>query len=335
MQTKVIKILESIKKLDVAVYGDFCLDLYLIMNPEGSEISVETGLKAKAVERYYSSPGGAANIVTNMAALYPKNLQTIGVIGDDMHGRELLIHLHALGVNTSALTIQKNHFDTYTFTKLYYDGREEPRIDFGFNNKRSIETDKAILRNLQLALENYDVLVFNQQVPGSITNPAFIAKANHLFATFRDKIILLDSRHYNNQFESTYLKINEIEAARRCGLKVGYQELLPLKEIKRFGQQIFLKNKKPLFITCGSRGIVVVDSTGINRIPGLPVTSKIDTVGAGDTTLSALALCLGAGFSNVDAARFANLAAAVTIQKLFTTGTASGEEILGLLRAMG
>ena len=40
--------------------------------------------------------------------------------------------------------------------------------------------------------------------------------------------------------------------------------------------------------------------------------------------------CLAAGVSPVEAAEFANLASAVTIQKLFTTGTASGEEILAL-----
>jgi phosphoglycolate phosphatase-like HAD superfamily hydrolase len=43
---------------------------------------------------------------------------------------------------------------------------------------------------------------------------------------------------------------------------------------------------------------------------------------------SALALCLGAGVCPAEAAEFANFAAAVTVQKLFQTGTASGSEIL-------
>jgi len=57
---------------------------------------------------------------------------------------------------------------------------------------------------------------------------------------------------------------------------------------------------------------------------------KLDTVGAGDTTISALTLCLATGIPPSEAAAFANLAAAVTVQKLFTTGTASGEEIIEL-----
>ena len=45
---------------------------------------------------------------------------------------------------------------------------------------------------------------------------------------------------------------------------------------------------------------------------------------------AALALCLAAGIPTDESAAFANLAAAVTVQKLFTTGTASGEEIIEL-----
>jgi phosphoglycolate phosphatase-like HAD superfamily hydrolase len=63
-------------------------------------------------------------------------------------------------------------------------------------------------------------------------------------------------------------------------------------------------------------------------VPGIQLLKKLDTVGAGDTVTSALALCLGAGVRPVEAAEFANFAAAVTVQKLFQTGTASGPEIL-------
>jgi phosphoglycolate phosphatase-like HAD superfamily hydrolase len=51
-------------------------------------------------------------------------------------------------------------------------------------------------------------------------------------------------------------------------------------------------------------------------------------VGAGDTVISALTLCLAAGIDPVEAAEMANFAAGVTVQKLYTTGTASAEEVL-------
>lgn len=60
---RVKDILEKIKSSKIAVYGDFCLDAYWIMDARGSEVSVETGLKAEAVSSHYYSPGGASNIV--------------------------------------------------------------------------------------------------------------------------------------------------------------------------------------------------------------------------------------------------------------------------------
>ena len=50
-------------------------------------------------------------------------------------------------------------------------------------------------------------------------------------------------------------------------------------------------------------------------------------MGAGDTFLSACALAMGAGANLFDAVAFGNLASAVTIQKIGTTGVASPDEI--------
>jgi phosphoglycolate phosphatase-like HAD superfamily hydrolase len=70
------------------------------------------------------------------------------------------------------------------------------------------------------------------------------------------------------------------------------------------------------------------DGEHFYTIPGIQHLKKLDTVGAGDTVTSSLALCLGAKLSPYEAALFANFTAAVTVQKLFQTGTASPEEIL-------
>ncbi len=76
--------------------------------------------------------------------------------------------------------------------------------------------------------------------------------------------------------------------------------------------------------------MLVADEAGFTEIPGIRLMKKIDTVGAGDTVISALGASLGAGVSPAESAEFANFAAAVTIQKLLQTGTASGEEIIDI-----
>lgn len=327
---RVREILAAIKDVRIAVCGDFCLDVYWMLDPRGSEVSVETGLPARAVGEHHYSLGGASNIVANLAALAPAAIQVVGVIGDDIFGRELVRQLSDLDADTSRLVVQPDDFDTVAYCKQYLEGDEEPRIDFGLFNERTEATDTAILDGLRHALETADVVIFNQQLPGSLTNDAFIEGANALFAEHADKIVLLDSRHYAERFSGVCRKVNEVEAATLNGVDASPGDVLPLADLDRFARSLNGQCSKPVFITRGARGMLVCDAGDVNEVPGIQLLTKLDPVGAGDTTLSALACCLAAGVGPVEAAGFANLAAAVTVQKLFQTGTASGDEILAV-----
>ena len=331
MQINLIEeILKKINNVSIAVYGDFCLDAYWIMDPDGSEVSVETGLQAEAVAKHIYSPGGAGNIVANLAALKPASIKVIGVVGDDIHGRELSSQLQALGADTGSLTIQHKDFDTYTYTKKIFGDKEDPRIDFGLKNRRSRKTDAELLKNISTALETHDALIFNQQVTGSITNKDFIDECNRLFERFNEKIVLVDSRHYNADFRNVYRKTNEIEIAALNGLDVSPQDYVSFQDVEKYVSRVYAQFEKPVFVTCGARGMVCIDDSGVTEIQGIQLLKKPDTVGAGDTVISSLTVCLAAGIPPPESAAFANLAAAVTVQKLFTTGTASGEEIIEL-----
>ncbi|MEN8137630.1 MAG: PfkB family carbohydrate kinase [Bacteroidota bacterium] len=320
-------ILERIQDAKVAVYGDFCLDVYWIMDEEGSEVSVETGLQAQSVAGQKYSPGGAGNVVSNLLALKPAEIRAIGVVGNDVFGRELVGQLSADGVKTDTLIVQNENFATYTYIKKYNGDVEEPRIDFGLKNARTHETDDTILNNIESALKNYDVLIFNQQVEGSLNNPEFIEGANKLFKKYNDKIIIVDSRHYNRKFLEVYRKVNEIEAAILLGGDAKPSDFISFEESKNNAVKLHQNTTKPVFLTSGNRGVLICDNKGLRHVPSLNITNKIDTVGAGDTTISALAMCLAVGVEHTRATEFAVLAAGVTIQKLFTTGTASAEEI--------
>lgn len=329
---KLPEIFEKIKTVKVAVCGDFCLDAYWMLSPQNGEVSVETGLPSQAVSRHYYSLGGASNIVANIAALKPSEICAIGVIGDDIFGRELVRQLREFRVDTSGLVVQKERFDTVVFGKPYRDGNEQPRIDFGFFNKRTPETNALILRHLREALESVDVAIFNQQVPGSLDDDAFIEAVNQLFREFDRKIIFLDSRHYGERFDHVCRKTNAVEAARLAGASVAFNDVISHEDIKEYIRRLYRKTHKPVFITRGPRGIIAADAEGVNEIPGIQLMKKIDPVGCGDTALSALALCTAVGMPAREAAMIANFAAAVTAQKLFQTGTANGEEIMQIAR---
>ena len=80
-------------------------------------------------------------------------------------------------------------------------------------------------------------------------------------------------------------------------------------------------------MTLGEQGILAVSRAGMEHVPGLPVSGKIDIVGAGDSVMAGLAAALCAGATAKEAASIGNLAASITIQQLGTTGTASRTQL--------
>ena len=147
-----------------------------------------------------------------------------------------------------------------------------------------------------------------------------------LFGKYDHKTVLVDSRHYTDRFKHVSRKVNETELASLSGNDNDLNSPPSLDRVAEMAGDLY--EDKPIFITCGEKGIVSIDSKGTYHTSGIQLLNKLDTVGAGDTTLSALACCLATGLNTEESAYFANLAAAVTVQKLFITGTANGNEIL-------
>ncbi|MEI6971126.1 MAG: PfkB family carbohydrate kinase [bacterium] len=325
-------ILAKIHKVKVAVCGDFCLDAYWHLDSNGSEVSVETGHTAAAVGEATYSLGGAGNVVANIAALEPESISAIGVVGTDPFGRELLRQLEELHVGTGGIVVQDSCFSTMTYCKQLYGTEEVARLDFGVFSRRTEATDRSMLSSLRAAFRSADVVVLNQQVAGSITNESFIEGVNALIAEFPKQVVVLDSRHYAGKFKTLHRKMNQHELAAFSGVDLGPGEMLSLADIRKFASKILRQSGRPVFVTRGARGIFACDSAGEHGAPGIQVSGRLDPVGAGDTVLSAVACCLGAGIGTAATADFAGLAAGVTVQKILQTGTAGGAEILAMAR---
>lgn len=325
---RIVEISKKIKNINVGIYGDICLDAYWIMNSKGSEISAETNLKGEAVKSHYYSLGGAGNVITNLATLGPKSIKAIGVIGEDIFGREVIRQLKEINVSMENIIIQKNNFNTIVFSKRYLLINEKPRIDFGFYNKISKNNIKKILDSIYKVLCESDVFIFNQQVP-QMYDDDFFKNVNEIFSRFNEKIILVDSRNYSDKFKNVCLKLNKTELINIIHKK-EFEDYYSLNDIKIFVKKLFKKIRKPIFVTIGQHGVIGCDGQGIFEVLGIELLKDIDTVGAGDTFVSSIALCLAVGETPKYSAIFGNLAASVSVQKLMTTGIATIEEILCL-----
>jgi sugar/nucleoside kinase (ribokinase family) len=122
---------------------------------------------------------------------------------------------------------------------------------------------------------------------------------------------------------------NEYEVVTQTGVgQRGIFEPVPDEELVRGVGALLAGGAPGVYVTRGRRGISVFAADGGRTlVPTAPAPEPVDTCGAGDTVLAAVAAALGAGAAPEEAALLANCAAYVTVQKLGTTGTASPPEV--------
>lgn len=322
------KIINDISRVKIAVVGDFCLDAYWFIDESKSEISVETGQKTRPVKEQRYSLGGAGNVTANISAMGVKDVRAFGVIGTDPFAAEMVKVMKKNGINPQTLIVQEENWSTHVYAKPYAGETEEGRIDFGNFNQLSAETADRLTGLLKNQIPEVDIVIINEQVISGIHTEYFRSELLKVIKLFPEKIFIVDSRNYSGYYDGTYRKINDIEASNLIGLEKAPDDTVLYSEVKKAAEQLYKEFGKPLFITRGVRGSLVIDEDGITDIFGIMILSKVDPVGAGDSYLAGAASTLAAGYSMQEAAEMGSFVAGVTVQKLFQTGTASPEEIL-------
>jgi len=324
-------ILAGFERTRVLVIGDYFLDKYLDIDRRLAEVSLETGLEAHQVVRVRTSPGAAGTVVCNLRALQV-GVVSLGVIGDDGEGYELLRGLRERGVDTSPL-IQSNTRYTPTYTKPMMhepDGsvHELSRLDIKNRAELPRELEEGIIARLQKLLPTVQGVIVADQVPernhGVMTDRVRQALMD-LVAQYPQVVIAADSRMRVGEYRGIYLKPNEHEAMR--ALRGNVEGAITEEEIEAAGRTLSGRTKRPVFVTVGERGVLVCTEQSCRRVPAVPVTGEIDIVGAGDSTISGMVSALCCGATPEEAALVGNLVASVTIKCIGTTGTASQEQV--------
>ena len=323
------EILKKIKRSRIGIIGDFCLDVYWHINDAKSEISVETNLPTRAVEIQKYSLGGAGNVANNIHVMGVENIQVFGAVGLDPFGYHMKNLMNERNINTEGLITQEECWSTHVYVKPISKGEEESRIDFGNYNVLTENSVHKLISVLREKASDLDVVIINQQViTGIHNNKLFREELQKVINEFKETVFILDSRHFGGEYKNVIHKINAYEATTLCGLKYKPDDFISLDETQKAMKKLYKKWNKAIFVTRGSRGCLIADGNGFYEVPGLHLTGKLDTVGAGDSMLSGIVVCLASGYPSFEAATFGNFVAGVTVQKLYITGTASPEEIL-------
>jgi ribokinase len=126
-----------------------------------------------------------------------------------------------------------------------------------------------------------------------------------------------------------YLSVNETEAEFLTGLEVASE-----RDVEAAAEALLAKGPRTVVLTLGARGAYVAGDGVRALVPGFAVAA-VDSTAAGDVHCGALAVALVEGRPLLEAARFANAAAALSVTKLGAQPSAPRREDIEALLARG
>lgn len=319
--------LETAKDKTVLLIGDFCLDVYFHIKSEDSEASLETGFNVRRVNTLKDSLGGAGNVLANLCALGVGRVIPVGVVGDDMFGRELQRLIASYGAAGGELTVQKTGWTTPTYMKPIIDGKERERIDTGLHNMVEGQVVEKLLSDIEKSIKSVNVVIVNQQLEDTIYTDRFIDGLNRIAAENPQVPFIVDSRTKQSLFKGVWHKLNTHEVAAELGIELDpMKSFIPAEELKGMMERYMEMTGDALIVSRGEFGAMAYDGKFVSA-EGLSLLAELDTVGAGDSFLSGFALSLTAGLSIEYALHVGNSVSGVTVQKLHQTGTCSPDEL--------
>lgn len=312
------EILAAFRTLRALVVGDVCLDRWCQYEPAWSEPSRETGIQRVAVVATEVTPGAAGTVASNLASLGAGRVSVLGAVGQDGHGWELERALCDRQISTELL-VRSPEIPTFTYTKLIHaaTGKEDlPRVDFISTHPLPESIEEKLRETFTRVAGDFDVILVSDQAEtdagGVITGRLREALAGC------PKLVWVDSRVRCELFREVILKPNREEAAAASQRICGRVDFRALREHTR---------SKLLIVTHGPEGALVIDDSGETRVRACPVESPVNICGAGDSFSAGAAMALAVTGSAIEAVRFGNLVASITIMKK-GTGTASPDEVL-------
>lgn len=304
-------LIERFSKVRVLVVGDVMLDRYWWGSV--SRISPEAPVPVVSLDSTTLAAGGAANVAANIAGL-GANPFLIGITGDDAEATDLPSVLTEKGILDFELKAIPGRKTTVK-TRIVAHHQQMARIDQETVDEIGSDDVAKIIERLQRRLEEIDVIVISDYGKGFLTRElltSFITTAREA-----GKPVLVDpkGKDYSKYRGATMLTPNKREAAEACSIEVGSVDLLDTAE-----QKLLIDlDLDSLLITLGEDGMTLLQKDA--KAANLSATARnvYDVTGAGDTVIATLAVAIGSGMDTFEAAKVANLAAGIVVERVGTT----------------
>lgn len=255
-------------------------------------------------EFFQAAGGKGANQAVAAARLAREPIAFVAAVGDDAFGRQLLENLRRENLNLDAIKVVAGMSSGVAQIVVDAQGENAIAVASGANaflspaNIDSLPANffsgpSVLLTCLETPLDTV-VRALERAKRAGLTTVLNPAPAGELVGR-TDVLEFVD-----------LLTPNELEAAELAGAQPGDDPLSIAGQLRQCGA-------RHCVITLGAKGCLVV-SDHVELIPGVKV-SAVDTTAAGDAFNGALAVALAEGRSLVEAARWANRAAALAVTR--------------------
>jgi len=322
------KLVSDIKKLvnsKVLVVGDLAIDEMIYGDAE--RISREAPVLILQHTGTKIILGGASNAAHNVATLNGGKVGVVGVCGEDYQSGQMFDAFNDANIDTTYLikdpmrkTTTKSRISGSITTSIT---QQIVRIDRQTSSPITGETEAKVLRNLELAIPQYDAVVLSDYKIGCLTDKV-VDKAIEV-ARKHNKVVVVDAQSNLERFKNvTSMTPNLPDTEKSVGFFIKTEE-----DLKRAGKKLLnATNAGSVLITCGADGMFVTEKgEKYTKIPVFNKSEVFDVTGAGDTVTAVFTLALASGIDPVYSAIIGNIAASIVVRQ-FGCATTTIDELI-------
>ena len=316
----------------LVVIGDVMLD-HLIVG-DARRISPEAPIPIVNFISESRSPGGAANVARNLAALGGQ-VNLFGVTGTDASAGELASTLAACGVGERGL-LRDPARPTTVKTRITAQRHQVVRLDRETTRPLDRATADAFAALWRPALPGAAAIIITDYAIGVVDQPLI----DRVLAAARPLAIpvLIDPKPTRplNLRGCTALTPNRKETFELAGLPDTGTSANPdsdqalLEAVARVQAQ---HQPAELLVTLSEAGLLLVEPGSSPRHIPTVARQVFDVTGAGDTVIATFALARAAGATPFEAAVIANQAAGIVVAKTGTATVTAHELLAAFARA--
>jgi D-beta-D-heptose 7-phosphate kinase/D-beta-D-heptose 1-phosphate adenosyltransferase len=298
---------DKVSATRVLVLGDLALDRYVY--GEVTRISPEAPIPVLRIGSTRTSPGCAANVALNIAALSAR-ATLVGVVGSDTEADQLCRAVQDNATPVNLMLVTDNSRPTTVKTRFVASGQQIVRADHEETRPIDPSVEERLIETYMAALQSCDAVILSDYNKGALTDRVLgqaIARA-----TAAGKPVLVDPKR--PQFAAyrgaTILKPNRSELSAATGHACDSDE-----DARRAAEAAIAATGASVLLTRAEQGMSLFRAGAEPVHQPTQVREVFDVSGAGDTVAAVFGIAISLGFEMVEAMRLANAAAGVVVGK--------------------